>query len=230
MIIKALHAGIGVLAAGLLAVTFATEGLAQTEKAKELSDRTVRVLMEYAWQILPDKFKAPGGKVIEVDKKKREENMIPVDVAREVIRVGYNSGHAQLCELWEEQTANFNTLMRRETAKKKWTDQQILYITTLHRMTIHASTGKLRIEDKEGEIKVYLEPLVAGKDKGADCNDERRKRITANILAYLQIDNSTVASATAPPAPPSPPAGAAPTDVAPAHPMPTSAPAPSPKK
>lgn len=225
MIIKALHAGMGALLAGLLVATMATSSIAQTEKAKELSDRTVKVLMEYAWQILPDKFKAPGGKVIEVDKKKRDENMIPVDVAREVIRVGYNSGHAQLCELWEEQTANFNTLMRRETAKKKWTDQQILYITTLHRMTIHASTGKLRIEDKEGEIKVYLEPLVPGKDKGADCNDERKKRISANILAYLQIDNSTVATATAPPPP-----GAAPTGVVPAHPTPTSAPAPSPKK
>jgi hypothetical protein len=224
MIIKALHAGLGALLAGLLAATLVTESVAQTEKSKELSDRTVRVLMEYAWQILPDKFKAPGGKIIEVDKKKKEENMIPVDVAREVIRVGYNSGHAQLCELWEEQTANFNTLMRRETAKKKWTDQQILYITTLHRMTIHASTGKLRIEDKDGEIKVYLEPLVPGKDKGADCNDERKARISAGILAYLKIDDSTVASATAPPP------GAAPTGAIPAFPMPASAPAPTPKK
>jgi hypothetical protein len=223
MIIRALHAGIGAALAVFMAFATATGGMAQTEKGKELSDRTVRVLMEYAWQILPDKFKAPSGKLIEVDKTKREENMVPVDVAREVIRVGYNSGHAQLCELWEEQLANFNTLMKRETHKKQWTDQQLLYITTLHRMTIHASTGKLRIEEKEGELKVFLEPLVPGKDK-IDCSDDRKKRIVSSIQAYLQIDNSTVQSATAPTAPPAMPTGAP--ALTPAGPTPTSAPAP----
>ncbi len=151
----------------------------------KLSDKSVTTLMDYAWQILPSKFTTPAGKVIEVDKTKREANSIPMESGRDIIRVAYSSAQAQVCELWEEQQANFDTLMRREHERKKWTEQQMLYITTLHRMTIHAVAGKLRVEEKEGELKVLLEPIKPGDVK---CTDEQKTKIRDTILAYIKID------------------------------------------
>lgn len=166
---------------------------AQAKGTGGLSDKSVATLMDYAWQILPNKFTAPDGKVIEVDKTKREQNMIPVETARDVIRVGYNSAQAQVCELWGEQEANFDALMRRENAKKKWTDQQMLYITTLHRMTIHAVAGKIRVVEKEGELHVFLEPIEPSK---ANCPDEKRKKVAEAIEAYVKLDGGSVGTTT----------------------------------
>jgi hypothetical protein len=173
---------------GALAGMVALAGLATGAEAQtqgKLSDKSVHTLMEYAWQILPSKFTTPDGKVIEVDKSKREGNIVPVENGRDIIRVAYSSAQAQVCELWEEQQANYDTLMRREIVKKKWTDQQLLYITTLHRMTIHAVAGKLRVEEKDGDLKVFLEPIKPGDTK---CSDEQKAKIRDSILAYVNLD------------------------------------------
>jgi hypothetical protein len=171
----------------------ATSVAAQTQG--KLSDKSVTTLMHYAWQILPSKFTTPAGKVIEVDKTKRDANSVPMENGREIIRVAYSSAQAQVCELWEEQQANFDTLMRREHERKKWTEQQMLYITTLHRMTIHAVAGKLRVEEKAGELKVLLEPIKPGEGK---CSDEQKAKVRETILAYVKIDAPPQKGAAAP--------------------------------
>ena len=71
---------------------------------------------------VPQKFTTPTGKVIEVDKSKASESIVPMDVAREVIRVGRMSAYAALCELPEEQRANYQTLMKREEEKNEDAD------------------------------------------------------------------------------------------------------------
>lgn len=171
------------LVAAVALVGLATNVAAQAQG--KLSDKSVNTLMDYAWQILPSKFTTPAGKVIEVDKSKRVENSVPVENGREIIRVAYSSAQAQVCELWEEQQANFDTLMRRENERKKWSEQQMLYITTLHRMTIHAVAGKLRVEEKAGELKVLLEPIKPGEGK---CTDEQKAKVKEAIVAYINID------------------------------------------
>ena len=168
-----------------LAVSAALVIGAEAQSQGKLSDKSVHTLMDYAWQILPSKFSTPDGKVIEVDKSKREGNIVPVENGREIIRVGYSSAQAQVCELWEEQQANYDALMRRELQKKKWTDQQLLYITTLHRMTIHAVAGKLKVEEKAGELKVILEPIKPGDVK---CSDEQKNKIRESIQALVTQD------------------------------------------
>lgn len=189
------------LAASLGLTGGGTSALAQGEK-KELSEKTVKTLMRLAWQVLPNQFTAPTGKKIEVDKKNPESVMIPVDLAREVIVIGHDSGHAQLCEMWEEQLANYNTLMRREVARKNdkgqpmWSDPQLLYISTLHRMTIHLAAGKLRVEDKDGEQHVFLEPIEIG--KGDACPEERRKRVRESILDFLKRSGTSLAAGSTP--------------------------------
>lgn len=165
-----------------VAVLGAAPALAQTQ-SKELSEKSVTTLMNYAWSILPAKFTAPTGKIIEVDKKKRDA-LVPVDVARDVIKVGNISAQAQLCDLLEEQVANYQSMMAREIAKKKWTDQQLLYITTLHRMTVHMAAGKLRVVEKGAdEAQVLLEPIEPSKDT---CSDEKKGKVKDAIQVYVK--------------------------------------------
>jgi hypothetical protein len=170
-----------------MACSLAATAKGQTQSTGGLSDKSVNTIMNYAWQILPNKFTAPSGKVIEVDKKKQEGAVVPIETARDIIRVGYNSAQAQVCEMWEAQEANFDTLMRTENAKKKWTDQQMLYITTLHRMTIHAVAGKIRVVDEKGELKVFLEPIEPSKEA---CPDEKRKKVAEAIETYVKANSS----------------------------------------
>ena len=171
-----------------IACSLAATAKGQGQSTGGLSDKSVATIMDYAWQILPQKFTAPSGKVIEVDKKKRDQATIPVDTARDVIRVGYNSAQAQVCEMWEAQEANFDTLMRTENAKNKWSDQQMLYITTLHRMTIHAVAGKIRVVEEKGELKVFLEPIDPSKEA---CPDDKRKKVAEAIETYIKANSSS---------------------------------------
>ncbi|MEZ5853657.1 MAG: hypothetical protein R3D67_02525 [Hyphomicrobiaceae bacterium] len=165
------------VAAGLYGAT----GSAQ---AKELSDKSVKILMDYAWTILPAKFTMPDRRVVEVDKKhKKKETMVPPEVGREIIQTGYFSAQAQLCEMWEEQTQNYDAMIRIQRAKHNWTDQQLLYITTLHRMTIHMAAGKLKVTEKNGERQVSLEPIEPSKDT---CNDEKRAKVKAAVAANIK--------------------------------------------
>ena len=150
---------------------------------KDLSDKSVQVLMQYAWALTPPKFTAPDGKTIEVDKTKPKDVMISLDVAREVIRVGRLSAHAQSCELTEEQRANYMTLMRREQAKSHWTDQQLLFISQLHTTTVMIMTGKLLLVEKEGEKVVSEREVKPG--RAESCNDPERQRVRAQIASYI---------------------------------------------
>lgn len=168
--------------------------------AKELSDKSVKVLMNYAWAILPSKFTMPDRRVVEVDKKnKRKETEVPLDVAREIIKVGYNSAQAQLCEMWEDQTRNYDAMIRIQRAKHNWNDPQLLYITTLHRMAVHMTAGKLNVVEKKGELQVSLDPIEPDKSK---CDAARQKKIKdivdAQVAEALKIAPPKKKAASAP--------------------------------
>jgi len=150
---------------------------------KELSEKSVQMLMQYAWALTPPKFTAPDGKTIEVDKTKPKDVIVSIDVAREVIMVGRLSAHAQSCELTEEQRANYLTLMRREQAKSQWSDQQLLYISQLHTTTVMMMTGKLLLVEKAGEKVVSEREIKAG--RAESCSDTERQRVKTQIAAYI---------------------------------------------
>lgn len=201
----------GLRVAGIAAAAGAL-AMGAVQARAELSEKSVTTLMNYAWIILPAKFTAPNGKTIEVDKKKQDA-MVPVEVGREVIKAGNLSAQAQLCDMMEDQVANYHALMARERAKKTWTDQQLLYITTLHRMTIHMAAGKMRVVDKgPDEIQVFLEPIESSKDS---CNDDKRKKVREAVETYVK-GAPAVQPASGPPAP--------------AQPVPASQPGPAPEK
>ena len=172
--------GAGLACAAAVALLSGTPTSAQV---KEMSEKSVQLLMQYAWALTPPKFTSPDGKTINVDKSKPKDVIVSVDVAREVIKVARLSAYAQLCELIEEQRANYQTMMRREVAKSKWTDQQLLYISQLHLFTVMTLTGKIQIVQKEGEKQVVVQESKAAKD--SSCNDTERQRVKAQITTYI---------------------------------------------
>jgi hypothetical protein len=177
---KAANAGVALLCASAVMAALVGPAFAQN---KELSDKSVLTLMRYAWGMVPEKFTTPLGKTIIVDKAHASEAIVPLDVAREVIRVARLSAYAQLCELPEEQRANYQTLMRREEAKSKWSDQQMLFINQLHLFTVMTLTGKVQLIEKDGDKQVVVQegkPL-----KTESCTDTERKKIQDQIMAYV---------------------------------------------
>lgn len=149
----------------------------------ELSDKSVQVIMEYAWSLTPAQFSKKDGTVIIVDKNKREQAMVPLDVAREVVRVGRLSAHAQACNLAEEQTLNHRSLMKREVEKKKWSDQQELYINQLHLTTVMLLTGKIKLVEKDGDKEVVVDEKAAPQQT---CTEEQRQKVRDLVTAYVK--------------------------------------------
>jgi hypothetical protein len=150
---------------------------------KAPSDKSVRTFMRYAWALLPEKFTPPNGKTIVVDKKKPKEVEVPLDVAREAVQVGYYSAHAQLCNLMEEQQANYDTLMLRQKASNKWSEQQMLFIQKLHQVTVMMMTGKVKIVEKEGDVTVSERD--AKTNPTTPCTDDNRQKVKSHITAYI---------------------------------------------
>lgn len=149
----------------------------------EMSEKAVKTVMDYAWLQLPAQYTTKDGKTIITDKKNRDSAMVPLDEAREVIKVGHRSAHAQICDLKEDQILNRNSLMKRELEKKKWSDQQLLYIQQLHLTTVMLMTGTVKVVEK-----------VDGKDVVTDekpptasaCTDEQRAKVKEAVASYLK--------------------------------------------
>ena len=170
-------------AAAMLLLSSAAALVAQT---KELSDKSVLTLMKYAWSMVPDKFTTPLGKTILVDRSKPSESFVPMETAREVIHVARLSAYAQLCELDEEQRANYQTFMRREQERGKWSDQQMLFINQLHLFTVMTLTGKVQLVEKDGDKQVVVQE---GKPvKTESCSDTERQKIQAQIMAFVNAN------------------------------------------
>ena len=149
------------------------------------------------------------------------KSLVPVDVAREVIKAGRLSAHAQVCNLRDEQIDNHRALMRREDAKKKWTPQQMVYISQLHLTTVMLLTGKIKLVEKEGDKEVVVDEGKAPPVQ--TCSDEQGKKVKEMITAYVAASPAAPAQAAAPPAA----AGAAPAATGSTTPA---APAPAPVK
>ena len=163
--------------------------------AQEMSEKSIKTVMEYAWLQLPAQYTTKDGKTIITDKKNRDAAVVPIEDAREIIRAGYRSAHAQICELKEDQILNRNSLMRREVEKKKWSDQQLLYIQQLHLTTVMLMTGTVKVVEK-----------IDGKDVVTDekpptstsCTEEQRGKVKEAIATYVKTGPAVALSAGAP--------------------------------
>ena len=174
-----------IVVAGCTLGLVAGMGAPASAKPKQLSDKSVRVLMTYAWSLVPSKFTTPNGKVIITDRSKPKLALVPLDVAREVIRVGRLSAFAQNCDLREAQIANYRTLMRVEREKKKWSDQQILFINQLHLLTVMWLTGHAKVVSK-GDNKAEKKVERSVKHKKPVCDKTRKGQIVEAIARYVK--------------------------------------------
>lgn len=185
-------AGMGWVCAALLAAMASVA----PASAQELSEKATRAFMEYAWSLTPEAFTKPNGETIQIDKTKKNEVLVPLDVAREVIRTGRLSAHAQVCELAKEQADNHNSLMRRELESKRWTPQQIVYINQLHLTVVMLLTGRIKLVEKDGGKEVVIED---GTKKTQSCTAEQREKVKEMIAAYVKTGPSLASSAAAEP-------------------------------
>jgi len=157
-------------------------GAVQVIKAKKRpNDRTVRVIMSWAFAALPEKFKFANGKEITIDRSDPKKFYIPLDDARRVIRVAMRSANADLCGLQKLQVNNFRKMMKEEKVLGKWSPNQIIFIKQLHIATGLVVTGGF----------VAGEETASDKDGSNDernkykCSDKERTRVTTSIETYL---------------------------------------------
>lgn len=170
------------LAAGCAALT---TSLGTPAVAQDLSEKSVQTFMSYAWSLTPARFTKPDGTIIEIDKNNPDKSSIPLDMARDVIKVGRLSAHAQVCELPEEQVMNYRSLMVREESKKKWTDPQLIYMNQLHLVTVMLLTGKIALVEKgEGGAKDVV--IQESKSAPQSCSAEQKDKVKAAIMAYVK--------------------------------------------
>jgi len=163
--------------------------------------------MEYAWQLTPAAFTKPDGTTIQIDKKKKGDVMVPLDVARKIIRAGRLSAHAQVCELAQDQSDNHNSLMRRHLQSKKWTPQQLVYINQLHLTTVMLLTGRIMLVEKQGDKEVVVEEE---KRKAQTCSEEQKQKVKEMIAAYVKSGPSLTEKAASASAADAQPAATAP--------------------
>jgi hypothetical protein len=190
--------------------------------SKKLSDSAVRVMSTFALSIVPDQVPAgPGGQMIKLDKSDPNKYLIPLDDARQIIRVATRSAYAEVCQLPELEKANFDAMIRGEKLRG-WTSQQMMFIHALHTFATSYFAGNVKITEseagqsespaKEGAANAVKGTATTITTKKLECAPGQKEKVTAAINAYVQ---------SAPPAPvaPAPPAAAA---------APQSAPAPAP--
>lgn len=165
---------------------------------KEMGQKSIETLMDYAWAITPDRFTKPNGVTVDIDRNNRKAVELPLDTAREIIRVGRLSAHAQVCDLKEEHATNFRTLMAREAVKKKWTEPQFVYMNQLHMVTVMLLTGQLKvIESEEGKDGKDVQVAEENVGKRATCTPEQKSRVKEALAAYLKAGPQFVPADTA---------------------------------
>ncbi|MET0408606.1 MAG: hypothetical protein ABW006_09585 [Hyphomicrobium sp.] len=188
----------GVVFGGVLALALLW-GATAPASAQDLSDHAVKSFMEYAWSLTPQQFSKPDGSVIVIDKTKKAEVEVPLPVARDIIKAGRLSAHAQICDLRDDQVLNHRAMMRREEARKKWTPQQLVYISQLHLTTVMLMTGRIKLVEQEGDKQVVVDEK---KEPPQTCSAEQREKVKELIASYVAASPPpNFAAAGKPPAP-----------------------------
>jgi len=172
------------------------------EQKGGLSDSAVRVMMTYAFSLIPEEETAPDGKKTKIDKSDPNKFLIPDEDARRVIRVATRTAYAEACDLTDLARANYQTLMKSEMAKKTWSDQQLLMINALHMFSASYFSGNVKISDAEGAGGATTASKgAAAPAEGADqaaagteiaapkkpqCPPEQKQKVENAINTYVQ--------------------------------------------
>jgi hypothetical protein len=203
-VVLVLSAGTPLKAADEAAVRPAAEELGQRaavpqgQQKSGLSDSAVRVLMGYAFSVIPEQQAGLDGKQVKLDKSDPHKFLIPTEDARRIIRAATRSAYAEACELPDLAQANYQALMRSEGAKKTWTEPQLLMVNALYLFSASYFAGNVKITD-DGQAPAGA-PGAANPPKEAapgqetslvtpkrpQCPPEQKQKVMAAINAYVQ--------------------------------------------
>lgn len=182
----------GALAGAVLSLMLGQAAAAQSGPSEE----AVRTMMADTWAQIPEgvtKVTLISGRTIVFDKKKRNEIEVPIAAAKDVVVAAYRTYEAQICGLLEEQVTNRDSLMARERASNRWTEQQLQYIHLLHRTVIMFTAGQRERKigpDGSANLKwSEIPPDKVKTEKGlaqASCPEDRRKRVKEAVTAYVK--------------------------------------------
>jgi hypothetical protein len=218
-VVLVLSAGTPLKAAEEAAVRPVAEELGQRAAVPQgqqkggLSDSAVRVLMGYAFSVIPEQQAGPDGKQVKLDKSDPNKFLIPSEDARRIIRAATRSAYAEACELPDLAQANYQALMRSEGAKKTWTEPQLLMVNALYLFSASYFAGNVKITD-DGQAPAGA-PGAANPPKDAapgqetslvtpkrpQCPPEQKQKVVAAINAYVQSVPAGPAPNAAAPAP-----------------------------
>jgi hypothetical protein len=218
-VVLVLSAGTPLKAAEEAAVRPVAEELGQRAAVPQgqqkggLSDSAVRVLMGYAFSVIPEQQAGPDGKQVKLDKSDPNKFLIPSEDARRIIRAATRSAYAEACELPDLAQANYQALMRSEGAKKTWTEPQLLMVNALYLFSASYFAGNVKITD-DGQAPAGA-PGAANPPKEAapgqetslvtpkrpQCPPEQKQKVVAAINAYVQSVPAGPAPKAAAPAP-----------------------------
>jgi hypothetical protein len=169
-------------------------GAPEGQKKGGLSDSAVRVLMTYAFSVIPEQQPGPDGKPVKVDKSDPKVFLIPDEDARRVIRAATRSAYAEACQLENLAVANYQAMMQSEMAKKVWSEQQLLMINALHKFSSSYFSGDAKITEVPDEGDAAAPPSEAQPGQSADlaapkrpqCPPEQKQKVENAINAYVQ--------------------------------------------
>jgi len=201
--------------------TVATEELDRRSKPPEtqgggLSESSVRVMMTYAFSLIPAEVPGPDGKPVKVDKTNPNTFFLPSDVARQVIRAATRSAYADVCGLPDLAQANYKALIASEEAKKSWSSQQVLMIEALHLFAVSYFTGNAKITEEaaspedtasseapDDTTTIAKDGTPGEADSGETrevqappppkCPPEQKQKVTNAINAYVKAARATPA-------------------------------------
>jgi hypothetical protein len=164
----------------------------ETQQKGGLNESAVRVLMTYAFSIIPETQPGSDGKTVKVDKSDPNVFLIPVDDARRVIRAATRSAYAEACQLEALARANYQAMMQSEIAKNVWSEPQLLMINALHMFSASYFAGNAKITevpDEEAGTRGDTEGS-GGTDlvvpKAPQCPPEQKQKVENAINAYVQ--------------------------------------------
>ena len=179
---------------------------------KGLSDSAVRVMSTFALSIVPDEVPAgAGGQMVKLDKSDPNKFLIPLDDARQIIRVATRSAYAEVCQLPEFEKANFDAMIRGEKLRG-WTAEQMMFIHALHTFATSYFAGNVKITEsdagKSGDLaKEGAAAANAAKGdsttittKKLECARGQKEKVMAAINTYVQSAPAAPAAAPEPPA------------------------------
>lgn len=185
------------------------------ESEGKLNDRVVRIMLSFAWGMVPEEYAEADGKTVKVDKSDPNKFIIPVEDARRVIRAATRSAQAQICQLPAMQEANYAALMKSEAAKKTWSKDQMIFIHSLHLFTVLYLTGNAKLEEKDeaapaeagaakpgGPATPSAESVEEKKERAEQakkdleaskptCSQEQRDRVLQAIDTFVKAPNKS---------------------------------------